>query len=335
MRIKIHRYKAILGILLLVAVSSVGIKSAHALQTMPQTTTSWYVNVQATETDQNLYDWAYNTGYQLGQRDLNLAGTQLSAVILDFFQPAVQGGVYGTTGYSRFLSLNTIRLASVQFAKGYYMGTGTDTASHINIIVGTSNNGGYVNYAHGRAWSFLVQDIASDLVTYGYSGQVSSRGGNDFEPGFSTATAAYDWMSGYNSAYVSPYILYNYGAADGCPTSGSSGTAAACNGGWTQETVRYLSWGAAPAAPFPEIYSTAGGNASSWQQISLYSYLRYGSRMNILAPLSQYGACLQYGPCTGTNNTALAAWNQLWNALNSDSRTSQDLSWSADIKWRQ
>lgn len=336
MNIKNFRTGALWGILTVLASLLVGATPAFALQTQPPTTTSYYVDVGSTETNTSIDTWAYNAGYALGQRDLGLSGTQNSSVILDFGSPYYNGTSYGTTGRGRFMSVNDVRLAAVAFAHGYYIGAGADITSQLTIIIGVNNyNGsGYVDYNDGRAWSFLVHDVASDIVSNGYSSQVSSRGGYDAEPDFSSTTAANNWMSGYISAYTSPYYVYDYGAASGCRTSGTTATPGSCNNSWTQENIRYMSWGASPAIPLPEIYATSGANANQWQQISLYSYLAYGSRIGISSPLSEYGACQQHGGCSGIDNTASTAWSQLWNALNGDTRTAQNLTWSDDISWR-
>lgn len=332
---KYLRVTALGGFLATLAAFSVGATPALALQTQPPTSTSYYVDVGSSETDASIDSWAYNAGYALGQRDLGLAGSQNDSVILDFGSPYYNGTSYGTTGMGRFMSVNDVRLAADAFADGYYVGTGTDTGSILTIMIGTNNYNGYdyVDYNDGRAWSFLVQDVASDLVTDGYSSQVTARGGNDIEPDYSTVTAADNWMSGYISAYTAPYYVYDYGAASGCQASGSTSSPGLCNNSWNQDSVRYVAWGASPAVPLPEIYTTSGVSANQWQQISLYSYLAYGTRMTISSPLSQSGACSQKG-CSGTNNTPSAAWSQLWNGLNGDSRTAQNLVWSDDISWR-
>lgn len=337
MNIKNFRAGALWGILTMLAPLLVGATPAFAMQTQPPTTTSYYVAVGSTETNTSIDSWAYNAGYALGQRDLGLTGTQNSSVILDFGSPYYNGTSYGTTGRGRFMSVNDVRLAVVAFAHGYYVGTGTDTSSQLTIITGVNNSGStYIDYNDGRAWSFLIQNIASDFVTNGYSSQVSSRGGIDAEPDYSTATASSNWMSGYTSAYTSPYYVYDYGAASGCPQSGSTATAGSCNNSWTQYNVWYMSWGASPALPLPEIYATSGANAKQWQQLSLYSYLAYGAKMGISSPLSEYQACQQKGGCAvlGIDNTASAAWSQLWTYLNADTRTAQNLVWSDDISWR-
>ncbi len=308
-----------------------------AVQTKPPKSTSWYVYTTSGESDSTLYTWMYNKGYEAGQIDLNTAGTQNSVAVLDFGQPWYQNNVYGTWSfngtYGRFVSVSVIKEAVKQFSSGYYWGAGSDTSSQMRVVIGTNNYGSYTTYAHGQAWIQLVKDATTAVSSY--ASQVSVRGGSDIEIGYSGPSTASLWVNGYASGFSSPYYLYNYGDAAGCPTSGTTSSPGNCDNGWTQDDVEYVSWGASPMYPLPEIYSTAGGNAKQWQQIALYSYLAYSSDMVVLAPLSQSAACAQRGGCSGTNNTPQQAWNQLWTELNSDSRTAQDMQWSTDIKWRQ
>lgn len=334
------------------AVFMAGILSAmmavqvEAVQTKPPTNMSWYVwSTSGNESNQSLYVWMYNKGYELGQRDLNqLAGIQNTTTILHFGCPMVQGGVYGASGYNRFLSTAVINEATKQYALGYYYGTGAEY-SYLRIVVGTSNSKNCsVTYAHGQAWSQMVKDVGTWLAQAATGAKVQVRGGIDAETdtvSYSTAGPARNWVNGYASVFVSPYWLYDFGDAGGCPQSGTTGTPQLCliqgqnsSVAWSQEDVYYVSYGAAPSVPMPQIYSTGGGNARSWQQISLYSYLRYDSEIGIQGSLSQSGACGQVGGCSGINNTSTQAWNQLWTELNNDFRTAQDLLFSADIKRR-
>ncbi len=323
----------------IVAALFLPVSSTFAAQTKPPTTTSWYVYITSDESDQTFKDWMYNTGYAAGQNDLALAGTQTSLAILDFGQPWDVNGVSGTWSfngtYGRFLSTSLILEGLEQYALGYYYGTGSDVASTMKVVAGTNNYGSKSTYAHGQAWAQMVKDFGTWLSQNSAGSQVSARGGDDIEPGYSTPTGAASWVNGYASIWASPYYLYNYGAANGCPTSGTTSMAAPCNSGWTQEDVEYVSWGASPAWPFPEIYNTAGSNAKQWQQISLYAYLAHGGRMTVLGPLSESQACAQRGGCTGINNTPDQAWSQMWTQLNNDTRTAQDMSYSTDIKWRK
>lgn len=313
--------------------------AVKAAPSKPPTSVSYYVYATSDESDQVVKDWAYHAGYLAGQTDLFLPGTQNNFAILDFGQPWESSGKQGTwsfnSAYGRFLSTTTIQDAVKEFARGYYNGSGSDVYSQMRVGVGTNNYGSKTTYAHGQAWARLVKDVGSWLASNNYGKQVSVRGASDIEMSYSSVSTAYNWVNGYNSAWSYPYYMYDYGDAAGCPQSGTTSNPGKCNNGWTQDHVEYVSWGAASAVNLPEIYSTAGGNAKQWQQIALYSYLKYGRDMVVYGPLSQSLACAQRGGCSGTNNTPDQAWSQLWNELNKDSRTKQNLSWSSDIKWRK
>jgi hypothetical protein len=344
--------KGLFSVIAVAFAASIGIaESVSAIQTKPPTNTSWYIAAAPGDTNTVLYQWLYNKGYEIGQRDLNqLPGIQDTATILHFGCPMVQGGVYGASGYNRFLSTAVINEATKQYALGYYYGTGANNSnaeySYLRVVVGTSNSKNCsVTYAHGQAWSQMVRNVGDWLAQAATGDKVQVRGGIDAETDtgtYSTAGRARDWVNGYASVFVSPYWLYDFGDAGGCPQSGTTGTSRICllqgqssSVAWYQEDVYYVSYGAAPSVPMPQIYATAGGNAKSWQQISLYSYLRYGSRIEIAGPLSQSGACAQPPGCpSGTNNTSTQAWNQLWTELNNDINTAQNLLFSVDIKWR-
>jgi hypothetical protein len=161
---------------------------------------------------------------------------------------------------------------------------------------------------------------------------------------YSSASTAKNWINGYNSAYVAPYAMYNYGDANSCPQSGTTATPAACANGWTQEDINYVTLRtAAGIYPLPQIYSTAGGNAKQWQQLALYGKLRYGYLPTISGPLTQKAAwdqrCAPLSPlppeCAGVNNTSQQAWDQLWKELNAPgSNTAGSMTWSTDIKWK-
>src|SRR5260370_16651670 len=70
-----------------------------------------------------------------------------------------------------------------------------------------------------------------------------------------------------------------------------------------------------------------------WQQISLWGYQHAAGPIIFSGELTQYNACLTRS-CSGTNNAPITGWNQLYSAVNGDSRTSQaTLLWSTDINW--
>ena len=325
-------------------------QSAFALQAQPITVTSWYVHVGNTESDGALTTWAYNEGLAVGNQALHTTGTQFSYSILDFGQPWMTGtSTYGTwppdAATARFQSTTSIRSAATWFAYGYIIatwngGSGGATSSQFYMLIGTNNykdSTGYVTYNHGVAWSQLVQNIGADLHSYGYDTQVHVYGASDIElhwPGATaSASTAKAWVNGYNSVWKSPYYYFDYGDANGCPQSGTTHTPGNCYTGWTQDDVNYVAYESG-AYPLPEIYSSAGGDAKEWQQLSLYQYLKHGYSELITGPLSQYGACQTHGPCTGTDNTSTTSWSQLWTQLNNATSTAQSLYLSTDITWK-
>jgi hypothetical protein len=65
-----------------------------------------------------------------------------------------------------------------------------------------------------------------------------------------------------NGDYGHGFALYwDYGSADGCPSSGGNGN---CNNGWNVHDVGFVSY-AHLAVPVPEIYYTA--NADQWTNV--------------------------------------------------------------------
>ncbi len=274
----------------------------------------------------------YDLGCKLGTHDNGTAGTQDNVVILMFGRPAYQNSTYGSLLYNNtFASVTQIEAAAEQFGRGYWVCTGGDTASTVRVVVGTSNYGTQVSAGHATAWAQMVNNVGTWLSSNGYSSQSSVAGGNDMETGWNTPSVTRAWLDAYDS--VNTYSLYNFGDAGGCPQSGTTSTPGACNNGWNQEDIWYISWGSSPAWPIPQIYRTDGAMANQWQQVSLYAYLAHGSRMTILGSLTQYNSCLERGPCPTTDNRPEVGWKQLSDKLNSDSRTAQSLRWSTDISY--
>ncbi|MCA1833293.1 MAG: hypothetical protein ABR548_00615 [Actinomycetota bacterium] len=285
-----------------------------AAATAPAPTTSRYMK----STDASVLD---RQGCAQGQ------SVQQGAIVLDFGRPAVSGTSYGTIifGANTFRSVAQIEAAAKSFLTGYWRCSPYYT--RITLLIGTSNYGGSVSYSHGKAWSGMVNNVLAWIGSQQYTVQEDVAAGSDIELSWNTATASRTWVDGYGSIDVRP--AYDYGDAAGCPPYGS------CNNGWRQEDVWYVSWGAPPAWPLPEIYTTNASMASEWYRMSLYGYSAHGYRMNIGGAMTQYQACLDVGGCsTGTNNTPSAGWSQLYGKLNADSRTAQSLPWSTDITWK-
>jgi hypothetical protein len=291
-------------------------------QTAPAATTSRYM---ATIDGSTLY----NEGCSQGRAAEN------GIVVLDFGQPWVQGGSYGTILYDArgsFASIAQIEYAVEQFLRGYWVCSPTNT--FVRLGIGTSNYRGATGAAHGGAWGALVDAVAAWIVSPpSYASQEAARGANDIEMGWNTPAASRAWVDAYAAASSTPY--YNYGDCEGCPTGGAvlPIPGRTINNGWTQEDVWYVSYGVTPAFPLPEIYLTNGVNAVQWQQLSLYASENHGRALYFLGAMTQYQACVAGGGCPGADNRPSTGWTQLSGALNSDSRTAQRLNWSTDISW--
>lgn len=293
--------------------------------TAPTVTLSHYMKY----TDSNTL---YNMGCNLGTKDLNGGVTYDNIVVLDFGQPYTSAGVYGTYTYGNtFASLSTIENAMGNFASGFYTCTGSNLST-LRLVMGTSNYGSYVSSGHGQAFATSVNNVNTWLSNQGYTHYITAAGGSDMETSWNSATTTRAWVDGYNTNHQ--YGLYDYGDAGGCPSSSQGG---ACNNGWGQGDVYYVTWGVPAGYALPEIYNTTGTNANQWQQISLWGYLNSSqSKITFSGSMTQYDACTTSGGCTGTNNSPATGWSQLYNAINSDSRTSQSsLEWSTDMSWSQ
>ncbi len=317
------------------------LSTALAAATPPPYTTSWYVDISDPST---LSNKLYNLGCNLGTHDYNTPGTQDDVVILLFGKPGYLNSTYGayewvSPGNSSTIFLSTSQIAAgvEEFAKGYYLCTLSDTASQLYVAPGVSNYGSGTTSAHGSAWAQMALSIKSWVATQGYNTQVSVRAAGDMELNFNNPTPTRAWVDGYASSWNSGPFLYDVGNATGCPSPAypTWDCGSVTYPSWTSDDVYHIAWGATPSYPLPEIYRTDGLNAGQWYYLSLYAYKNHGAAMWFVGALTQYEACQQMGGCSGTNNAPAQGWTQLWNAITSDSRTTQNsLRWSTDMKWR-
>jgi len=123
---------------------------------------------------------------------------------------------------------------------------------------------------------------------------------------------------------------------DGTAVWINRGRMGACDGGWKQDDVWYVSWGADPAQPLPEVYQTT--SAEQWAGLSLYGYLnparRNGGSVVMAGALTELGACTQYpndATCKPTPFTPTQGWQSLFKQLNDNPHTAQSLPSSTDI----
>ncbi len=285
-----------------------GLTPAQATPAKPHSAWSYYM--LSTSTSE-----AYNLGCNQGTSDSE-HGYSGSEVFLDF------GGQ--TDGRTGALSINgttvfsnaTVESLSEEFADGYWVCTGSDTTSTLDLAIGTNNSYYGVDRPGGETWADdveAVQNWVSDNI-----GQVYVLGGDDIEPGYSTEGSAILWSEGYADVGGSLYL--NYGSADNCPQSSYDN--GACANGWDQYDVWYVSYGSVPAVTAPQIYNSS--TASEWTMICLYG-ANYQS-----GPVYYQGPLDENDLDSGTN-TSTQAWDQLENDLNAYSSCAQTMPYSLEV----
>ena len=328
----------------------------------PRSSTSYYIQDSSSAAMLLL-------GCQLGQRDLALAGKQDSLVILNFRQMWIEDvdgvKVYGVTysldGEWTFIPLSAVESAVKEFIKGYYNCSGTDYESQLTVGVGINNFGrmntgttdptvlGNTMYSFGQRFGTMSNSLNTWAVNEGYAGQVYVGGAIDIEWAVNDLTkniwwnipsVTRRWVDGYAAnTLATKGIYFNFGACVGCPTIPNPNWTYYYLNPWTQADIWYVSWGAAPAYPLPEIYLNSGVNALQWQAVSEYGALYQGQRMDFVGPMTQYQACLQRRvtdpSCVYMDNTPEEGWLQLYDALRGDTLTAESkLSWVTDIRWQ-
>jgi hypothetical protein len=228
---------------------------------------------------------------------------------------------------SEFAPLSRVADSAKQVAFG---AANCSSQTNVTIAIGTSNDGSVTGAAHGQAWAYMVKGVADYVSGQSWSNEVTIRGAVDIEPGFSAGpTATKNWVDGYASVPGRPFY-YNFGSANGCPPVGT------CDGGWSQQKLWYVSWGAAPAFALPLIYENSGDHARQWQQIALYGAVYENSNMVFSGVMTQYFSCIDPDVGCGAteDNTPQQGWQQLYTELNADPATAQPvLSSSTDIHW--
>ena len=286
----------------------------HAFRLHPQTTSRYMTTVDRI------------TLFNLGCAQTNQSGL----LILDFGQPWVRNGVYGTIypDNSGFASIASIEIAVRNFLNGYYVCPGTGS---MTVAVGTNNFGINTTFAHGQAWGRMVARLNNYISrpTADLRNRLAVVGASDIEMDYSPPFRSRRWVDGYAS--TSPVMYYNYGDAAGCPR---------CNNGWTLEDVWYVSWGnPVRPLPVPQIYNTGGAQARHWQAVATYGRATHGTEAFIPAALTQWQACRDPNRyCDPTiRNTPVQAWYQLMNMLHvvvGDPTRVQNILYSSDITWQ-
>ena len=181
-------------------------------------------------------------------------------------------------------------------ADGYHDG---NSGGQVLITYGNSN---YHLSTHGmgsnNTWyaGYYQEARAKQLADYEkqhvYSREFAAAG-SDMEPSWEGPTVTRQLVNGATAYDFGLY--YNYGSADGCPWTGSSGN---CNNGWDVLDAGYVSyhgmaWG------LPEIYYTV--NADQWAVIRRAWEAGHPDNMLFAGITSERGAGL----------SPQAAWNAL------------------------
>lgn len=282
-------------------------------QAKPVTDWSFYIST----TDPSV---AYTLGCNQGSFDANFTPSMNSMVVLDFGGQLSDGsGTLLINGVS--VTNAQIEAVAEAFSHGYWYCTGTaDLTSTLSLVIGTNNSYYDVGTSGGSTWAGVVAAVAAYNQAQGYNSQVIVDGGNDIEPGWNDPASSEAWANGYAANATSFYV--NYGTADGCPSDNASD--AACDNGWTQYDVWYVSWGAGPARSVPEIYYDV--NASQWAMIALYGDQTRGTGGKILfsGPMDEY-------PLWNNSNSSAQSWEQLWTALNENPATAQPMPYSLEM----
>ncbi|MFN2527652.1 MAG: hypothetical protein ABR584_02940 [Candidatus Baltobacteraceae bacterium] len=291
--------------LMVAAIGALVLGTAQTTQAAPAATTSRYVQTLS-------YNTLYNEGCSMGKAGLS------GVVVLDFGQPNDQNGVHGVYTLGSFWASPTqVEADAEAYLDGFWNCSGSTPFLHLSI--GQSNYGSQVGYSEGQTWGNVINAVNNYISTKGYGSQEAARGGFDSEPGWSAFSPAADQVNGYANTTKTYY--YDFGSADGCPPYGS------CSNNWGDNGLWYIAWGNGPAFSLPEIYYQA--NATQWQTMSLYSAQnKSNGKDQFLGTMTEYAA-------DSSTFTPAGGFNALQNALNANSATAWNMSYSTDITWAQ
>lgn len=264
-------------------------KPAYALVTS-KSPTDWSFYVSPGDTGAR--------GHHLGclQAEADNSHDHASFVILDF-------GAQRANGKGTYLATSTVywtNAADENYALNFAYGYESCAPRHLLILaIGTNNDGAVTDGALGGSWGLVVQRIARQASSRGYS-HVAVQGAMDAEPGFGSFAHFRNWEWGDNSGrgYVgrTTALLDDYGSADGCPQALGRVANLKCANGWSLAAEYNAVWGWSPNEGTPEVYYNGCGGkanqANQWANVSAYGqrYQRKGKVM-FVGPLDQ-GTCL-------------------------------------------
>ncbi len=321
-------------------------------------------------------DALYNLGCSQGSRDRNLPGRQDNLIVLAFGKMWLVNGEYTVRTFSNPSSGLRANLTFTDLenrARDYILGYVfcSDGESLLTLAIGVNNyddmnvdndvhrfssNQGTLRstaYAFGQRFADLAQRLNAWSAQNGYIGRVWTMGAINIEWAgpecnrdrtycaywWNTPYVTRGWVDGFNANSERVQTFFNFGACVGCPTTPNPNWQYHTAMPWNQAEVYYVSWGAPPALPLPQIYRNDGYLARQWQAVSLYGDLYLGGAISFPGVMTQYQACQQRRTsdptCETLDNTPEEGWTQLMNELNRNNNTAQSaLRWVTDIRWQ-
>jgi hypothetical protein len=300
-------------------------------------------------------------------------GNRDALIVLDFGNPYLQNGLYGTAlllldNNLHFASTVKIAEGSQAFLRGYWECSTPDM--RLMLAIGTNNNGLLAQsvggaQAHGTAWAMMINDLNRWIISHpcfndpqqmcSYRSRFRIAGAIDIESwgvdGYPAQTRS--WVDAYDSETTLPY--YDYGTCDDCPTNSPLAPVTVYPSGTTRVALNhlwYVSWGARNAYPIPEIYNINSTHARAWYNLSRYgvvcntnisnqncipSTIPVNSHIIFTGVMTQWQRCTrQKFPCPSTNNAPDTGWQQLFTTLDQDENTripESIIKWSTDLIW--
>jgi hypothetical protein len=233
-----------------------GLAFAAAAAAAPSPGTAWYM-YGASSGDLKSYAYAHGCDFAKGE-----SGSAIRVLLLDFGAARkLAASTWGAVDFSNSIFSNADILGALKrAADGYH---NCHVRGGVDIVYGNSNyhlTGSGMSTTDAWHAGYYQAERAEDLGDYqaskGYGSQTADAA-SDMEPSWDGQLITKQLVNGDQSQGWALY--YDFGAADGCPQSGSSN--GPCNNGWHVSDVAYVSFHGL-ALPLPEIYYTA--NANQW-----------------------------------------------------------------------
>jgi hypothetical protein len=282
------RYSASAAAIIIAVTGAIGVVPANAAA--PAAVTAWYMyGTSASALDSA----ATNDGCAFAA---NHPGTGNRVMMLDFGAARDIAGGWGAVDFSNVTFSNGQILTALESASNgvhncYTRGFITITYGNSNYHMSNSGMSGSDAYNAG----YYQEQRAAELATFETNAGRIDQGaaaGSDMEPSWDGTAITKQLVDGATARSFAVY--YDFGSADGCPTSGSGGS---CNNGWSVSTVAYVSFHGA-AVPLPEIYPPLATLAAQW------TVVRRNWNANNTSSYEFWGV-------TGAPGDAQAGWNDL------------------------